>query len=88
MQLPLSSEAKELTAYLPQGRHLERPVNLSSSGLGLRGTHSGPNNPLVQVVECLPSKCEVLSSNPSAIKKKKKERKKERKLETRKTAKV
>jgi hypothetical protein len=36
---------------------------------------------LVQAVECLPSKNEALSLNPSAAKKKKKKRKKERKKE-------
>jgi hypothetical protein len=34
---------------------------------------------VVQVLECLPSKCEALSSNPSTKKKKKRKRKKERK---------
>jgi hypothetical protein len=34
---------------------------------------------LAQMVDCLPSKCEVLTSNPSTAKKKKKKERKEKK---------
>jgi hypothetical protein len=61
---------------------IRRIVVHSQPGQIVHETHL-KNNPtekragrVAQVIECLPSKCETLSSNPSTIKKKKKKNRK------------